>query len=256
MTCGAENLRPFLLPKKGVNNLSSNVRYDPGSNLYQRLAIIRDAAAVIQKDKTGDRYMYVSDEAIMAKISTQIKNQHVSLVPRIVPGTARFEMLNLPKVKFDKAGNVINSTSNEAVVYFDMEYRWVNDDNPDEFISVPWFAIAQMSTAAQAFGSALSYTSRYFKLAYFSISDVNSDPEQWYKARKEAEDAEKKVVLRELIDQIDVTIRQMIDAGEESKTRALDIVGKHIQKDGKPSKDYKTVKDPEIAAAILRDLTE
>ena len=60
-------------------------------NLYQKLAKIRKQVEVVQKNKSGYGYKYVTDDELLAKITVGMDKYGVSLVPNIVPGTLKVE---------------------------------------------------------------------------------------------------------------------------------------------------------------------
>ena len=68
-------------------------------NIYQKLAKIRKQVEVIQKNKRGYGYTYVSEEEILAKITVFMDKYHLSLVPGIVGGTTKVEPYPYKKTK-------------------------------------------------------------------------------------------------------------------------------------------------------------
>lgn len=50
-------------------------------NIYQKLARIRKQVEVIQKNKSGYGYKYVSEDEILAKISVFMDKYGLSLIP-------------------------------------------------------------------------------------------------------------------------------------------------------------------------------
>lgn len=56
-------------------------------NLIQKLAKIRAISEVAAKDKRGFNYSYTDITSILAKVTTGMKQQKVSLIPQIVQGT-------------------------------------------------------------------------------------------------------------------------------------------------------------------------
>ena len=74
-----------------------------------------------------------------------MKKYGVSLIPQIVPGTSHVEQNVVTNTKFDKTGKAYDNTTTEMLVTADMVFRWINDENPDEFIEVPWFVTGSQS---------------------------------------------------------------------------------------------------------------
>jgi len=54
-------------------------------NIYEKLAEVRKAVEVVQKDSTGYGYNYVSDRELLALISGTMEANHLTLIPRIPP---------------------------------------------------------------------------------------------------------------------------------------------------------------------------
>ena len=146
-------------------------------NIYQKLAKIRKQVEVIQKNKRGYGYTYVSEEEILAKITVFMDKYHLSLVPGIVGGTTKVEPYPYKKTKTTKGGEIYEENVNEVLVSADMTWTWVNNDNPEEKVVVGWTLVGQQSDASQAFGSGLTYSDRYFLLKYFNVATTDDDPD-------------------------------------------------------------------------------
>ena len=165
---------------------------EESQNIYQRLAKIRERVKVLKKNKRGYNYSYLSDETIMASISGLMNDLHISLIPHIGPGSTVVTPVTYTKRKVLKDGTIFDEIINETMVRQDLEYHWVNNDNPEDRIIVPWFSVGQQQDPSQAFGSGLTYASRYFKLQYFGISTTENDPDNWRSKQKQAEEEERK----------------------------------------------------------------
>lgn len=128
-------------------------------NIHQKILKIADAAGVLQKTKAGYNYKYVPEEEIQAKVTACMQKYGVMLYHSIVQGTLHVQPYTYEK--YD-AKLKANKTVNEFIVTADSVYKWVNAENPDEFIEVPWALVGQMEDASQAFGAAETYCNRYF----------------------------------------------------------------------------------------------
>lgn len=219
-------------------------------NIYQKLAALREQVEVIQRNKDGYGYKYVSEDEIMSKISVGMKQYGLSLIPDITPGTMSVRELRYDKTKFTKSGVQYDEHVVEHVVGADMTYTWVNNENPEERVRVNWAMIGQQSDASQAFGSGLSYTARYFLLKYFNVATPNDDPDEFRRKQKVAEDEANKRILDGMIEQIDATVKKAIDDGK--------ISGKQAQKfmidSGVDSGNYFKIKEQALAAKVLTGL--
>lgn len=138
-------------------------------NIYQRLAKIRKQVEVIQKNKSGYGYKYVSEDEILARISVCMDKFNLSLVPNIKSGSTSVVPYAYKKTKTTKSGEIYEENNNEIIVSSDMTWSWVNNDDPSERVDVDWCLVGQQSDAAQAFGAGLTYSNRYFLLKYFNI---------------------------------------------------------------------------------------
>ena len=222
---------------------------EPELNLYQKLSKIRKAVEVLEKDKSGYNYRYVTDALILSKITGLMDNLHVSLIPSVVPGTMQITPYAYTKTKVNKRTNeVYDEKSAEILTQAEMIYTWINDDNPTERIDIPWIMVGQQEDASQSFGSGLTYTYRYFLLKYFGISTVEDDPDSWRSTQKEAAEAENREIAEKTIAEVDVLCRQYMadhpDAGEEMRK----FFSRYVK-----GGDYKKIVEPVMAAKLLDD---
>lgn len=163
-------------------------------NIYQKLAKIRKQVEVMKRDAKGFNYTYTTEESILAKVTVQMDKLHLSLIPSIVPESTVVIPYSVTETKTTSKGDVYDKNVNEILVQSDMVWTWVNNDNPDERIEVPWAMVGQQSDASQAFGSGLTYSSRYFLLKYFNIATSDADPDAFRKKQKAAEAEEQKLI--------------------------------------------------------------
>ena len=211
-------------------------------NLYERLAMIRKNVEVVQKNKAGFGYTYVTDDELFAKITGAMTKYHVTLIPTVVPGTSEV----LP-YKYDKVNKKTKELEpqNEILVKAEMLYRWVNNDDPNESIEVPWILVGQQADASQAFGSGLTYSMRYFILKYFDVATPDDDPDNWRSKQREAEAAEERAVAQELIAQFDADFRAWLASHPDKREDAIAFF-KGFEKNG----NYKNISDPRLAAKM------
>ena len=217
-------------------------------NLYQRLAKIRKQVEVIQKNKSGYGYKYVTEDEILAKITVFMDKYHISLVPNIDHGTAQVFPYTYKKTKTTKAGQIYEETNNEILVSADMTWNWVNNDDPAEYISVPWVLVGQQSDASQAFGSGLTYAARYFLLKYFNIATPDDDPDSFRSKQKTAELEEDKMIAEQIIGTLDGYIRGYLASHQDDKEAVKTLVTKYVK-----SGDYKKITESALAAKLLED---
>lgn len=221
-------------------------------NIYQKLAKIRKQVEVIQKNKSGYGYKYVTDDELFAKISGFMDKYSVSLIPSVTAGTMSVEPYTYKKTKQakDKDGNPVwyDENVNEVMVHGEMKYTWVNNDNPDEKIVVDWHLIGHQGDGSQSFGSALTYSMRYFLLKYFSIATPDDDPDKWRSKQKAAEAAEDKAIAAQFIEQVNSLVTEYLADNPKQKEPVKEFICQYIK-----SGDYFKITEPKLAAKLLED---
>lgn len=220
-------------------------------NLYQKLAKIRAISDVAKKSKKGYNYTYADITEILANVTAGMKKYGVSLIPKIVPGTAEVTQNIVTNTKFDKTGKAYDSITTEMLFTADMLYRWVNDDNPSEFIDIPWFVAGSQSDPSQAIGSGLTYTLRQFMTNYFQIAQSDNDVDAYRSKQKAAEVSEDKAIAEEIIDKFDGVLKQFL-ADNPDKT---DEIKKFISRFAKNA-NYLAIKEPALAAKLFTDFQD
>ncbi|MBR0156344.1 MAG: ERF family protein [Clostridia bacterium] len=175
-------------------------------NLNQKLARIRKIADVVTKSKKGFNYSFADISDILAKIKAGMERYGVSLVPTITPGTMQVEKVVSVNTKLDRQGKSYDVTSTEYLARAEMVFLWL-DDETGESREVPWNVVGAQSDPSQAFGSGLTYCTRYFLTNYFQIPQVETDVDTYRSKQREAEAAEDLSIAKSIIDQLDTDIR-------------------------------------------------
>lgn len=219
-----------------------------GLNLYQKLAKIRALSDVVKKEKSGYGYKYADITTILANITAGMKKYCVSLIPAIVPGTMDVSQNVVTNTKFDKQGNSRTTTTTEMLVKAEMTFTWVNDENPEERIVVPWVVTGSQSDPSQALGSGLTYCTRYFLTNYFEIAQADNDVDTYRSKQKAAEASEDKQIAESIIAKFDELIKTYL-ADHADKKEELSKFVKRFVKDG----NYFKIKEPSLAAKLLKD---
>lgn len=220
-------------------------------NIYQKLAKIRKQVEIMKKDTKAYGYNYTKEESILAKITVFMEKYNLSLIPGIVPGTTTVLPYSYKKTKSTGKGDIYEENVNEVLVFADTTWTWINNDDPSEFITVPWSMVGQQTDASQSFGSGLTYSSRYFLLKYFNISTSNDDPDKFRTMQKEAEAEQERVVAEQIIEDIDKTIKGCLEANPGKKEDLKKLVSKYV-KNG----DYFAIKESALAAKLLKELKD
>lgn len=235
--------------------MAVEAKQDAQMNLLQKLAKIRKNVDVIKKNKQGYGYKYVTEEEILVRIKGLMDKLGVSLIPGIVPGTTVVTPYTYAKIKYDKAGNRTEDPVSEILVKADTTWTWI-DDASGEHIEVPWTLVGQQTDASQAFGSGLSYSSRYFLLKYFNASTTEDDPDAWRSRQKEAEEAEQREIAQGIIEMIREKLGRITSALPDDQEKIKTVIKRHVIDKGKPSVNYLILKDPAIAKALFEDLNK
>ena len=219
-------------------------------NLVQKLAKIRAISDVVSKEKKGFNYTYADITTILANITAGMKKYGVSLIPSIVPGTAEVSQNVVHNTKFDKTGNAYDQTVTEMLVHAEMTFKWINDDNPEEFIEVPWFVTGSQSDPSQALGSGLTYCTRYFLCNYFQIAQADTDVDTYRSKQKAAEASEDIAIAKEIIEQFDTVLKKYLADHQDKTEEVKKFIGKFAK-----NANYLAIKEPSLASKLLEDFT-
>lgn len=220
-------------------------------NLIQKLAKIRAISDVVVKEKRGYNYSYADITTILANITAGMHKYGVSLIPCIVPGTAEVKQNVVVNTKFDKLGKAYENASTEMLAKADMVFRWINDEDPEDIIEVPWFVTGSQSDPSQALGSGLTYCTRYFLTSFFQIAQSDSDVDAYRSKQKAAEESEDKAIAEGIIERFDVILKQFL-ADNPSKSEE---VKKFISRYAKNA-NYLIIKEPVLAGKLLEDFNK
>ena len=217
-------------------------------NIYQKLSRIRRIAGAVVKEKKGYGYTYADITTILAKVTAGMDKYGVSLIPQIVPDTGRVRQNVTVNTKIDKQGKSYESTSTEMLFCADMVFRWVNDDNPAEYIDVPWFVTGAQNDPSQAEGSSLTYTTRQFLTNFFQIAQVENDVDAYRSKQKAAEAAETKAITDGLIAQFDALVKDYLTANSDKAEEIKTFITKYVK-----NANYLAIKDPAIIGKLIED---
>ncbi|MGN1156972.1 MAG: ERF family protein [Agathobacter sp.] len=220
-------------------------------NIYQKLAKIRKPVEVIKKNKKGYGYTYVTEDEILAKITGLMDKYGVSLIPSIVRGSTQVTPYHYLKTKADKTGKVYEEHCNDMLIQADMEWAWVDNDNPDSKITVPWVLVGQQAELSQSFGSALTYASRYFMLKYFNVATSDEDPEAFYLKKKEAEQHEELMIVEGIVNNIHEFVEKHLSVKPDDRDEIIKLIKKLAK-----SANYFDIKEVAVATKVYEALTE
>ena len=220
-------------------------------NIYQKLAKIRKQVEVIQRNKKGYGYTYVSEDEILAKISGFMDKYSLSLIPSVIHSSAVFTPYHTKKTKSTNKGEIYEENVNEVLVSADMVFTWVNNENPNERVDVPWILVGHQSDGSQSFGSGLSYAMRYFLLKFFNIATPDDDPDKWRSKQKAAGAAEDKMIAEEIIASFDTMVKEFLASNQDKTEEVKKFVAKYVK-----GGNYFAITESVLASKLLADFKE
>lgn len=220
-------------------------------NLIQKLEKIRKLAEVVQKDASGYGYTYASITTILANVKAGMNKYHVVLVPMMKPHTQNVILDRFVETKQRKDGTDYEKVSYEYRVDSQMIYRWIDADNPEDVLDVPWFIVGSQKDPSQAMGSALTYSERYFLTQFFQIATPEEDPDFWRSKKKEAEEEEGREVAQAIVNEIHKFVTDHVEKYPDDKETIVKITKKYVREGKKPSANYFSLKNPEVATELF-----
>lgn len=220
-------------------------------NIYQKLAKIRKQVEVIKRNKKGYGYTYVSEDEILAKISGFMDKYSLSLIPSVIHSSAVVTPYHTKKTKSTNKGEIYEENVNEVLVSADMVFTWVNNENPNERVDVPWILVGHQSDGSQSFGSGLSYAMRYFLLKFFNIATPDDDPDKWRSKQKAAGAAEDKMIAEEIIASFDTMVKEFLASNQDKTEEVKKFVAKYVK-----GGNYFAITESVLASKLLADFKE
>lgn len=136
-------------------------------NLYQKIVKIREVAGGFSKDSKSYGYEYVSGNQVLSKIKDTMNELNLLLIPSTKVGDHHTHEYVTSKGK-----DVI-----DFIVKGEMSYMWINGDNPEETLVIDWAYYGQQDDISKAYGSALTYSERYFLLKCLGLPTDEDDPD-------------------------------------------------------------------------------
>lgn len=142
-------------------------------NVFQRLAEVRKIVPYLKKEQKGAQYSYVGSSDVLGSLHSKINEEGLILVPEITGHVLTPDIEEVPD-KYNK------EQMKKRVTYFtelEMTMTWVNIDNPEDRISVKWYAQGVDIAGEKGVGKALTYGEKYFLLKFFNIATDKDDPD-------------------------------------------------------------------------------
>lgn len=218
--------------------------------LIQKLAKIRRIADAVTKSKKGYGYRYADITDILAKVKAGMDKYNVSLVPVITPESTEVKQISYTNTKQDQQGNHWDAVTSEFCVTSEMVFVWVDDDT-GETLEVPWTVMGSQADPSQAFGSGLTYCTRYFLTNYFQIPQVDTDVDTYRSKQQEAAAAEDLALAKGIIETLHKEVLEFLAAKPDSRDAVIKLIKRYVK-----SGDYNKITDPELAGKLLNDFRE
>ena len=142
-------------------------------NIYQKLVEVRKSVPYLKKDAKSHSYQYNSPSQVLGALRAKMDELGLLLETRIISK--------------EVTQTVVPSPKGEKINYFTeltLEYTWVNADNPDEKVIVPWYSQGIETASERGIGKSLTYGERYFLMKQFSIP-VDTDDVDYFEQKAE-----------------------------------------------------------------------
>jgi hypothetical protein len=134
-------------------------------NIYQKLLEVRKSVDYLKKESRGKQYNYTGSSQVLGSVRDKM-NELGLLLEMKVTGH------NLIQKENDK-GTMVNTTE------LDLEMTWINVENPEEKIIIPWYAQGVDLAGEKGVGKAQTYGEKYFILKQFNIPTDKDDPDAY-----------------------------------------------------------------------------
>lgn len=145
----------------GEKMKNGGIKMTKEMNIYQKLLEVRKGVEYLKREQEGAEYSYVSSGAVLTSVRDKLNEMGLILEPHVV----------------DKKVTIAENTG-RILTQLDMLYIWVNVDNPEERVEVPFYAQG-VDFHEKGVGKALTYGEKYFILKYFNIPTDDVDPDAY-----------------------------------------------------------------------------
>lgn len=137
-------------------------------NLHQKIVEIKKCLESFKKDTKSFNYKYVSGSQVLGDIKEKMDELGVLLIPELDYNTLHWEKHEYTNSK--------NQDKLDFIITAKMTYTWINAEDPDDKIVVPWVCIGQQADdIAKAVGTAMTYNERYFLLKFLGVPTDEDD---------------------------------------------------------------------------------
>lgn len=131
-------------------------------NIYQKLLKIQKSVMGLGKDKKSFGYDYVTGTKVLEHIKPLMNELGLLL---------KQEVLSTTNVRMDY--NTKNGSKTEILTQLDLKFTWIDCETGETDVNL--FGANGQNDFEKGFGSALTYSERYFLLKYFHIATDEDD---------------------------------------------------------------------------------
>lgn len=137
-------------------------------NIYQKLVEVRKTVPYLKKDNKGFQFQYVSSSQTLGALRGAMDKYNLLLIPSVVGHEIQ--------------DHTTRKGNHEYFTHLDMEYTWVNADNPEETIKCSWCGQG-LDDGEKGIGKAVTYSEKFFLLKFFGIATDKDDPDSFQQKR-------------------------------------------------------------------------
>lgn len=136
-------------------------------NVSEKIIEVKKSVGALNKDSKGYGYNYVSGNQVLSKIKDKMNEVGLLLVPSTEAGGWEKHSYTTKQGK----------EAIDFVVSGNMKFTWVNAEDPKDTLEVSWAYFGQQDDISKAYGSALTYSERYFLLKALGLPTDEDDPD-------------------------------------------------------------------------------
>lgn len=148
-------------------------------NLYQKLVEVRKSVPYLKKEAQGKQYNYTGSSQVLASVRSKMDELGLMLIPAITD-----KELHGSEIEYYDSEGRVNKRTTTYFTELKMTMTWVNADNPEEKLEVPWYAQGVDIAGEKGVGKALTYGEKYFMLKTFNIATDKDDPDAFQEKSK------------------------------------------------------------------------
>ena len=188
--------------------------------LTKKLLEIQKVVDYFKKDKSGYKYKYVLGSTILAKIKHKKDELGLLLYPEI---SADGKITQIDK-EIREDGKI---TQIDKIFIFSGSGFMTWEDSEGEIKRIPTYFTGKQNDPSKAFGSALTYTERYFLLKFFGIPTDEIDPDAFQEKTKEPVSEKIICAQNDVVEVLREMYRTKLD-GFNVITRVQNSLQKHL----------------------------